>query len=136
MFRVPLLDFALSVERIQSARSAIDESGTGVVLTARSEGFVWDRPDIDETVRRLTAYAEAGADCLYAPWITSMDQVSAIVAAVAPKPVNLLIHTPFTTVAEAARLGVRRISVGGMLAKTAWRGFLSARQSWRASRPR
>ncbi len=126
MFRVPLLDFALSVERIQSARSAIDESGTGVVLTARSEGFVWDRPDIDETVRRLTAYAEAGADCLYAPWITSMDQVSAIVAAVAPKPVNLLIHTPFTTVAEAARLGVRRISVGGMLAKTAWRGFLSA----------
>ena len=126
MFRVPLLDFALSVERIQSARSAIDESGTGVVLTARSEGFVWDRPDIDETVRRLTAYAEAGADCLYAPWITSMDHVSAIVAAVAPKPVNLLIHTPFTTVAEAARLGVRRISVGGMLAKTAWRGFLSA----------
>ncbi|SDC04085.1 2-Methylisocitrate lyase, PEP mutase family [Raineyella antarctica] len=124
----PLFDFGLAVERIQAARAAIDDSGTGVVLTARSEGFVWDRPDIDETIRRLSAYAEAGADCLYAPWITSLGHVSAIVAAVSPKPVNLLIHTPFTTVAEAAGLGVRRISVGGMLAKTAWRGFLAAAQ--------
>jgi 2-methylisocitrate lyase-like PEP mutase family enzyme len=122
----PLLDFDLAVDRIRAARAAIDDSGSGVVLTARSEGFVWDRPDIVETVRRLRAYAEAGADCLYAPWVTSLDQVSAIVAGVAPKPVNLLIHTPFTTVAEAASLGVRRISVGGMLAKTAWRGFLAA----------
>jgi len=122
----PLFEFGLAVERIQAARAAIDDSGTGIVLTARSEGFVWDRPDIDETIRRLSAYAEAGADCLYAPWITSLDHVSAIVAAVSPQPVNLLIHTPFTTVAEAARLGVRRISVGGMLAKTAWRGFLDA----------
>ena len=109
-----------------AAPTEIDASGTGVVLTARSEGFVWDRPDIDDTIRRLQAYAEAGADCLYAPWITSMDHVKAIVDAVAPKPVNLLIHRPFTTVAEAAGLGVRRISVGGMLAKTAWRGFLDA----------
>jgi len=122
----PLFDFGLAVERIRAARAAIDDSGTEVVLTARSEGFVWDRPDLDETIRRLCAYADAGADCLYAPFITSPDQVSAIVAAVAPKPVNLLIHTPFTTVAEAATLGVRRISVGGMLAKTAWRGFLDA----------
>jgi 2-methylisocitrate lyase-like PEP mutase family enzyme len=122
----PLFELGLAVERIRAARAAIDDSGTGVVLTARSEGFVWDRPDIDETTRRLSAYAEAGADCLYAPWITSLDHVSAIVAAVAPKPVNLIIHTPFTTVAEAARLGVRRISVGGMLAKTAWRGFLDS----------
>src|SRR5450631_571615 len=122
----PLFEFGLAVERIQAARAAIDDSGTGIVLTARSEGFVWDRPDIDETIRRLSAYAEAGADCLYAPWITSLAHVSAIVAAVSPQPVNLLIHTPFTTVAEAARLGVRRISVGGMLAKTAWRGFLDA----------
>ena len=122
----PLFEFGLAVERIRAARAAIDDSGTGIVLTARSEGFVWDCPDIDETVRRLSAYAEAGADCLYAPWITSLDHVSAIVAAVSPKPVNLLIHTPFATVAEAARLGVRRISVGGMLAKTAWRGFLDA----------
>jgi 2-methylisocitrate lyase-like PEP mutase family enzyme len=122
----PLFELGLAVERIRAARAAIDDSGTGVVLTARSEGFVWDRPDIDETTRRLSAYAEAGADCLYAPWITSLDHVSAIVAAVSPKPVNLIIHTPFTTVAEAAQLGVRRISVGGMLAKTAWRGFLDA----------
>jgi methylisocitrate lyase len=122
----PLFDIGLAVERIRAARAAIDDSGTGVVLTARSEGFVWDRPDLGETVRRLQAYAEAGADCLYAPWITSLDHVAAIVDAVAPKPVNLLIHTPFATVADAARLGVRRISVGGMLAKTAWRGFLDA----------
>jgi len=122
----PLFDFGLAVERVRAARAAIDDSGTGIVLTARSEGFVWERPDINETIRRLSAYAEAGADCLYAPWITSLDHVSAIVAAVSPRPVNLLIHTPFTTVAEAARLGVRRISVGGMLAKTAWRGFLDA----------
>jgi 2-methylisocitrate lyase-like PEP mutase family enzyme len=122
----PLFELGLAVERIRAARAAIDDSGTGIVLTARSEGFVWDRPDIDETIRRLSAYAEAGADCLYAPFITSLDHVSAIVAAVSPKPVNLLIHTPFTTVAEAASLGVRRISVGGMLAKTAWRGFLDA----------
>jgi methylisocitrate lyase len=122
----PLFEFDLAVERIRAARAAIDDSGTGGVLTARSEGFVWDRPDIGETIRRLGAYAEAGADCLYAPWITSLDYVSAIVAAVSPKPVNLLIHTPFTTLAEAADLGVRRISVGGMLAKAAWRGFLDA----------
>ena len=124
----PLFDLDLAVERIRAAKAAIDASGLAVVLTARSEGFVWDRPDIDETVRRLTAYAEAGADCLYAPWLTSLDHVAAIVDAVAPKPVNLLIHTPFTTVARAAEIGVRRISVGGMLAKTAWRGFLAAAQ--------
>jgi 2-methylisocitrate lyase-like PEP mutase family enzyme len=122
----PLFDFDLAVERIRAARAAIDETGSGVVLTARSEGFVWDRPNLDESIRRLQAYAGAGADCLYAPFVTSLEQVAAIVAAVAPKPVNLLIHTPFTTVAEAASLGVRRISVGGALAKTAWRGFLDA----------
>lgn len=122
----PLIEFGLAVERIRAARAALDELGSGAVLTARSEGFVWDRPDIDDTIRRLAAYAEAGADCLYAPWITSIDDVSAIVRAVAPRPVNLLIQAPFTTVADAARLGVRRISVGGMLAKTAWRGFLDA----------
>ncbi len=122
----PLFDLQLAVDRIRAARATIDASGAGVVLTARSEGFVWDRPDIDETIRRLSAYAEAGADCLYAPFVTSPEHVSAIVAAVAPKPVNLLVHTPFTTVAEAAALGVRRISIGGMLAKTAWRGFLDA----------
>ena len=84
------------------------------------------RPDIDETIRRLLAYAEAGADCLYAPRIDSVEHISAIVAAVSPKPVNLLINAPFITVAEAADLGVRRISVGGTLARTAWAGFLQA----------
>ena len=122
----PLVDFDLAVRRVVAAREAIDRSGTGVVLTGRSEGFVCGRPDIDETIRRLRAYAEAGADCLYAPRIDQLEHVSAIVAAVAPKPVNLLVNSPFTTVAEAARLGVRRISVGGTLARTAWDGFLEA----------
>ena len=122
----PLFEFDLAVERVSAARRAIDETGSGVVLTGRSEGFVVGRPDIDETIRRLRAYAEAGADCLYAPRISTLEDVSAIVAAVSPKPVNLLINAPFTTVEEAARLGVRRISVGGTLARTAWGGFLQA----------
>ncbi len=122
----PLFAFELSVERIKAARSAIDETGTGVVLTGRSEGFVCGRPDIDETVRRLRAYADAGADCLYAPRIDRREDIAAVIAAVAPKPVNLLINAPFITVAEAAGLGVRRISVGGTLARTAWDGFLKA----------
>jgi 2-methylisocitrate lyase-like PEP mutase family enzyme len=124
--RDPLFDFDLSVERIAAARQAVDEGGTGVVLTARSEGFVVGRPDIDETIRRLRSYAEAGADCLYAPRIDSTEHVSAVVSAVAPKPVNLLINAPFMTVAQAAELGVRRISVGGTLARSAWGGFLRA----------
>lgn len=122
----PLFELELAVERIRAARQAIDETGTEVVLTGRSEGFVCGRPDIDETTRRLRAYAEAGADCLYAPRIDTTEQVAAIIAAVAPKPVNLLINAPFTTVADAAAMGVRRISVGGTLARTAWSGFLGA----------
>ena len=122
----PLIGFDLAVRRVAAARRAIDRSGTGVLLTGRSEGFVCGRPDIDDTIRRLRAFAEAGADCLYAPRIDRRDHVAAIVAAVAPKPVNLLVNSPFTTVAEAARLGVRRISVGGTLARTAWGGFLEA----------
>lgn len=122
----PLYQFDLAVERVRAARQAIDDSGTGVLLTGRSEGFVVGRPDIDETIRRLCAYAEAGADCLYAPRIDSAEHVAAIVDAVSPKPVNLLINAPFMTVAEAAALGVRRISVGGTLARTSWAGFLQA----------
>ena len=122
----PLYEADLAVERVRAARRAIDGSGTGVVLTGRSEGFVVGRPDIDETIRRLRAYAEAGADCLYAPRINTVEQVAAIIAAVSPKPVNLLINAPFLTVSEAAALGVRRISVGGTLARTAWGGFLEA----------
>jgi len=124
--REPLHVLGLAVERIRAARQAIDESGTNIVLTGRSEGFVCGRPDIVETIRRLSAYAEAGADCLYAPRIESVEHVAAIVAAVSPKPVNLLINTPHLTVAQAADLGVRRISVGGTLARTAWAGFLRA----------
>jgi 2-methylisocitrate lyase-like PEP mutase family enzyme len=122
----PLYDFDLAVARVRAARRAIDESGTGVVLTGRSEGFVCGRPDIDETIRRLRAYSEAGADCLYAPRVDNSEHIAAIVAAVSPKPVNLLINAPFITVEEAAALGVRRISVGGTLARAAWTGFLHA----------
>lgn len=122
----PLYPFDLAVERVRAARQAIDESGTGVVLTGRSEGFVVGRPDLEETIRRLQAYAEAGADCLYAPRIETVEQVAAVVAAVAPKPVNLLINAPFISVSEAADLGVRRISVGGTLARAAWAGALAA----------
>lgn len=124
----PLYEFDLAVERIGAARRAIDESGTGIILTGRSEGFVVGRPDIDETIRRLKAYSEAGADCLYAPRIGTVEEVSAIVSAVSPKPVNLLVNAPFITLPAAASLGVRRISVGGTLARTAWAGFLKAAQ--------
>lgn len=124
----PLFDFDLAVARVRAARQAIDETGTSVVLTGRSEGFVCGRPDIHETIRRLQAYAEAGADCLYAPRIDKVEHIAAVVAAVSPKPVNLLINAPFITAAQAAELGVRRISVGGTLARTAWAGLLQAAQ--------
>lgn len=122
----PLLDFVLSVERMKAARKALDDSGSDVLLTGRSEGFFVGRPDIKETVRRLTAYADAGADVLYAPGIRTSDDIVAVVKAVAPKPVNLLVAGGWTSVAEAAALGVRRISVGGALARTAWAGMAAA----------
>jgi len=122
----PLYEFSLALERIKAARRAIDDSATGVLLTGRSEGFIAGRPDLAETIRRLTAYADAGADCLYAPGVRTMGDISAIVSAVAPKPVNVLVSTDFTTVSQLADLGVRRISVGGALARAAWTGFLAA----------
>jgi methylisocitrate lyase len=122
----PLFDFALAIERIRAARRAIDQSGTGVLLVGRSEGFIAGRPDLAETIRRLTAYAGAGADCLYAPGIRAREDITAVVRAVAPKPVNVLVNAGFTTVAEIAALGVRRISVGGALARAAWSGFVNA----------
>ena len=122
----PLFEFALAVERIRAARQALDKSGTGILLTGRSEGFIAGRPDIAETIRRLTAYAEAGADCLYAPGIRNRADITAVVKAVAPKPVNVLAGSDFTTVAELAGIGVRRISVGGALARAALTGFLEA----------
>lgn len=122
----PLFDFTLSVERIRAARQAIDDSRTNVLLTARSEGFIVGRPDLAETIRRLTAYADAGAECLYAPGIRTRAEIEAVVKAVAPKPVNVLVGGDFATVVELASLGVRRISVGGALARTAWTAFLDA----------
>lgn len=124
----PLFDFDLAVERIEAARRAIDDSRTGVLLTARSEGFIVGRPNLDETIRRLTAFAAAGADCLYAPGIRTRDDIRSVVEAVAPKPVNVLVNSDFTTVAELATIGVRRISVGGALARAAWTGFVRAAQ--------
>lgn len=122
----PLFDFDLAVARVGAARTAIDKSGTDVLLTARSEGFLVGRPDLGETIRRLAAYAAAGADCLYAPGLRNIGDIKAVVEALAPKPVNVLAGSDFTTVAELAAAGVRRISVGGALARSAWTGFLAA----------
>jgi methylisocitrate lyase len=122
----PLFEFDLAVERIRAARAALDADDTGVLLTGRSEGFIVGRPDLAETTRRLVAYAEAGADCLYAPGLRAMSAITAVVQAVAPKPVNVLVGSDFTTVAELADAGVRRISVGGALARSAWGGFIRA----------
>jgi len=124
----PLYDFALSVERIMAARSAIDKTGSGVLLTGRSEGFFVGRPDIQETIKRLEAYAAAGADCLYAPSIRTKEDIVAVVKAVAPKPVNLLVHGNWITVAQAAEWGVRRISIGGALARKTWNALTTAAQ--------
>ena len=122
----PLYDVALSVERIRAAREAIDASGRRTLLTGRSEGFIVGRPDIEQTIARLKAYADAGADCVYAPGIRTREQIVAVVSAVAPTPVNVLLGGPFATVQELAEMGVRRVSVGGALARTAWTGFLAA----------
>lgn len=122
----PLFEFELAVDRIRAARGAIDASGRAVVLTGRSEGFLVGRTDLRETIRRLTAYAEAGADCLYAPGLRSASDIATLVKAVAPRPVNVLASADFTTVAELASIGVRRISVGGALARAAWTGFFAA----------
>jgi 2-methylisocitrate lyase-like PEP mutase family enzyme len=124
---IPLYDFDLALARVRAARAAINKSGGDVVFTARSEGFIRGRPDMEETIRRLKAFSEAGADCLYAPGIRSREQISAVVKAVAPKPVNLLVgFSSDLTVNDIAELGVRRISVGGALSRAAWTGFMRA----------
>ena len=123
----PLRDIADAAARVRAARAAIDEAGGDAVLVGRAENFFVGRPDLDDTIARLRAYAEAGADCLYAPGIRTREQIVAVVEAVAPKPVNLLIGAASElTVRDAAALGVRRISVGGALARAAWGGFLRA----------
>lgn len=123
----PLRSIEEAVARLKAARAAIDESATGVLLVGRAENFIVGRPDLDDTVARLTAYSAAGADCLYAPGIRTREHIAAVVAAVAPKPVNLLIGSAGElTVKDVAALGVRRISVGGALARAAWGGFVRA----------
>ncbi|HEX7910032.1 MAG TPA: isocitrate lyase/phosphoenolpyruvate mutase family protein [Paraburkholderia sp.] len=126
----PLFPIEVAVERLSAARRAIDETGGDTLLVGRAENFFAGSPDLDDTIARLKAYAAAGADCLYAPGIKTREQIEAVVAAVAPKPVNLLIGStsPFT-VQDVAALGVRRISVGGGLARAAWGGFMRAAQS-------
>jgi 2-methylisocitrate lyase-like PEP mutase family enzyme len=126
----PLYDFDLALARVKAARAAIDRAGGDVVFTARSEGFIRGRPDLDQTIRRLKAFADAGADCLYAPGIKTREQITAIVQAVAPKPFNFLMSTATNfSVDDLAALGVRRISTGGTLSRVAWNAFVhSARE--------
>jgi 2-methylisocitrate lyase-like PEP mutase family enzyme len=125
----PLRDIAAAVERMRAARAAIDETGGDTLLIGRAENFFAGRPDLDDAIRRLRAYAEAGADCLYAPGIKTREQISAVVAAVAPKPVNLLVGAATElTLRDIEALGVRRVSVGGALARSAWGGFMRAAQ--------
>ncbi len=123
----PLYDFDLALARVRAARAAIDKAGGDVVFTARSEGFIKGRPDLDETIRRLKAFADAGADCLYAPGIRSRENIAAVVKAVAPKAVNFLMSAATEySVNDLAALGVRRISLGGTLARVAWTAVVRA----------
>ena len=123
----PIRPLDEAVARLRAARRAIDESGTGTMLVGRCENFWLGKPDLDDTIRRLKAYSEAGADCLYAPLIRTEAEITALVRAVAPKPVNLLVsgESPLT-MEKIAAMGVRRVSVGGALARAAWGGFLRA----------
>jgi 2-methylisocitrate lyase-like PEP mutase family enzyme len=123
----PLYDFDLALARVRAARAAIDKAGGDLVFTARTEGFIRGRPDLEETIRRLKAFADAGADCLYSPGIKTREQIEATVKAVAPKAVNFLNSGPFGfTVSDIAAMGVRRISVGGTLARVAMDAFIKS----------
>ena len=123
----PLYELDAAVERIRAARKAIDQAGGDTLLVGRAECFLVGRPDLGETIERLKAYARAGADCLYAPGIRTRDQIAAVVAGVAPKPFNLLVGSASElTMQQISALGVRRVSVGGALARSAWGGFMRA----------
>lgn len=123
----PLFAIDEACERMRAARGAIDRAGGDVLLVGRAECFLVGRPDLDETIARLKAYALAGADCLYAPGIRTREQIAAVVSAVAPKPVNLLVgSTSEMTMPDIEALGVRRVSVGGAMARAAWGGFMRA----------
>jgi PEP phosphonomutase and related enzymes len=121
-----LFELPLAVERIRAARRAIDEIDENAILVGRSEGFLIGNTDIDATIERLVAYANAGADCLYAPGVREPAHIKAIVQAVAPKAVNVLLVSPDMRTGELEALGVRRVSVGGRLALAAWAGFDNA----------
>lgn len=126
----PLFPIEVAVERLEAARQAIDESGGDTLLIGRAENFFVGVPDMNDTLTRLKAYAAAGADCLYAPGIQTREQIKAVVAAVAPRPINVLIGSQSTlALPDLAALGVRRVSVGGALARAAWGGFMRATQS-------
>ena len=122
----PLFSLADALARIRAARAAIDAAGGDVLLVARAECFVAGRPDMAETIARLRAYAGAGADCLYAPGIATLEQIREVVDAVRPKPVNYLLMPAGPSLREIAGAGVRRVSVGGALARAAWGGFMRA----------
>ncbi|KQR87192.1 2-methylisocitrate lyase [Burkholderia sp. Leaf177] len=126
----PLFSIDVAVERMRAARSAIDATGGDTLLIGRAENFVAGRPDLDDAIARLKAYSDAGADCLYAPGISTREQIAAVVKAVAPKPVNLLVGSVSDlTMQDIAALGVRRVSVGGALARAAWGGFMRAAEA-------
>ena len=126
----PIHDLPAAVARLRAARGAIDAAGGDTLLVGRAENWLHGRADLADTIARLRAYAEAGADCLYAPGLRARDDIAAVVAAVAPKPVNLLVGaTSDLTLADIAALGVRRVSVGGGLARAAWGGFMRAAQA-------
>jgi 2-methylisocitrate lyase-like PEP mutase family enzyme len=118
-----LYEIAEATERIAAARGAIDSSGANVLLVGRAEGFIRGNPNLDDTAGRLVSYSQAGADCLYAPGVKDLAAIRVIVNAVAPKPVNVLLNGPDLCVPDLAAIGVRRISVGGALAATAWSAF-------------
>ena len=122
----PLYDDAAAAARVAAARQAIDASGSGVLLTARFEGFLAGRPDLDLAIARIKAYAQAGADVLFVPALPDMAAVSAVVRAAAPLPVNVIMSGPGFTVPELAGAGVRRVSIGGALARTAYAAFIRA----------
>ena len=123
----PLFELSVAVERIRAARRAIDKAGGDTLLVGRAECFLVGRPDLNEAIGRLKAYAQAGADCLYAPGIHTPDQIAAVVAGVSPKPFNLLVWSASElTMQKISALGVRRVSVGGALARSAWGGFMRA----------
>jgi 2-methylisocitrate lyase-like PEP mutase family enzyme len=127
-----LYDTALAVERIRAARAAVDAAGGDALLVARTEGLLIDRSAVKPAIERLVAFAEAGADCLFAPGVTKPDDIAAMVRAVAPKPLNVVVVDPTQTLQQLAEFGVRRLSVGGALARAAWAGMLDAARQLQA----